>query len=92
MTDTDILTILKTDIQVSSSALDTYLSNIITAARGYIAKEGIVLADTIEDGMLVEMYAAYMYRRRREENAAMPRMLRWALNNRLMSQRRVTDG
>lgn len=92
MTDTDILTILKTDIQVSSSALDTYLSNIITAARGYIAKEGIVLADTIEDGMLVEMYAAYMYRRRREENAAMPRMLRWALNNRLMSQRRTTDG
>ena len=92
MTDTDILTILKTDIQVSSSALDTYLSNIITAARGYIAKEGIVLADTIEDGMLVEMYAAYMYRRRREENATMPRMLRWALNNRLMSQRRTTDG
>ena len=92
MTDTDILTILKTDIQVSSSALDTYLSNIITAARGYIAKEGIVLADTIEDGMLVEMYAAYMYRRRREENVAMPRMLRWALNNRLMSQRRTTDG
>ena len=92
MTDTDILTILKTDIQVSSSALDAYLSNIITAARGYIAKEGIALADTIEDGMLVEMYAAYMYRRRREENVAMPRMLRWALNNRLMSQRRVTDG
>ena len=42
--------------------------------------------------MLVEMYAAYLYRRRREENVQMPRMLRWALNNRLFSQKGEADG
>ena len=41
----------------------------------------------MDDAVLVEMYAAYLYRRRREENAAMPRMLRYALNNRLLSEK-----
>lgn len=60
---------------------------LITAARSYISREGITLTESVEDGMLVEMYAAYLYRRRREENVQMPRMLRWALNNRLFSQK-----
>ena len=85
MTDQDILAILKVDLQVSSSALDTYLQSIIAAAKDFIVKEGIHLQSTTEDGLLVEMYAAYLYRRRREENIQMPRMLRWALNNRLFS-------
>ena len=85
MTDQDILAILKVDLQVSSSALDTYLQSIIAAAKDFIVKEGIHLQSTAEDGLLGEMYAAYLYRRRREENIQMPRMLRWALNNRLFS-------
>lgn len=76
-----VLPILKVDLQVSRTALDTYLTSLIQAAMQYITKEGITL--TPDDYMLVEMYAAYLYRKRREENAAMPRMLRWALNNRL---------
>lgn len=91
MTDAEILTILKTDLQVSSQALDTYLQSLILASRGFIEKEGIALAADAEDAMLVEMYAAYLYRRRREENAQMPRMLRWALNNRLLSQKGTAD-
>lgn len=87
MTDSDILVILKIDLQISSAALDSYLSTLITAARGYIRTEGITLSGGAEDGMLVEMYAAYLYRRRREENVQMPRMLRWALNNRLMKEK-----
>lgn len=90
--DEDILEILKVDLQVSSSALDLYLLVLITSARAYIAQEGITLADTAQDAMLVEMYAAYLYRRRREENVQMPRMLRWALNNRLFSQKGAADG
>lgn len=92
LTDEDILEILKVDLQVSSSALDLYLLVLITSARAYIAQEGITLEDTAQDAMLVEMYAAYLYRRRREENVQMPRMLRWALNNRLFGQKGAADG
>lgn len=92
LTDEDILEILKVDLQVSSSALDLYLLVLITSARAYITQEGIMLTDTAQDAMLVEMYAAYLYRRRREENVQMPRMLRWALNNRLFSQKGEADG
>lgn len=92
MTDAEILTVLKIDLQVSSAALDVYLEPLISAAKDYITTEGIHLSDSYSDSMLVEMYAAYLYRRRREENAQMPRMLRWALNNRLMQQRGRADG
>lgn len=87
MTNADILTILKIDLQVSSTALDTYLNGLIGAAKEYIATEGITLTESEGDAQLVEMYAAYLYRRRREENVQMPRMLRWALNNRLFSEK-----
>ena len=82
-----ILTALKVDLQISTSAMDTYLGQLIAAAQSYITQEGVVLTDSIGDGMLVEMYAAYLYRKRREENVSMPRMLRWTLNNRLFSQK-----
>lgn len=87
MADADVLKILKLDLQISVNSLDDYLLTIIQAARNFIANEGITLTDDISDMMLVEMYAAYLYRKRREENAAMPRMLRWNLNNRLLSEK-----
>lgn len=97
MTEDGILTMLKNDLQISVTQYDAYLSNLIALAKAAIQKEGIVLKDlmqdgeskgiTVEDGMLVQMYAAYLYRKRREENAAMPRSLRYALNNRLFSQK-----
>ena len=87
MTDDEILKILKIDLQVSSTALDTYLNGLIGAAKEYISTEGITLTGSAGDDQLVEMYAAYLYRRRREENVQMPRMLRWALNNRLFSEK-----
>ena len=87
MTDDEILKILKIDLQVSSTALDAYLNSLIGAAKEYISTEGITLTESVGDAQLVEMYAAYLYRRRREENVQMPRMLRWALNNRLFSEK-----
>lgn len=103
MTDEEILTVLKADLQISTEKMDPYLGKVIEAARSYIRTEGITLDCSAGDGMLVEMYAAYLYRRRREENVAMPRrreenvamprMLRWALNNRLFSEKaRTADG
>lgn len=95
MNEQDILKILKTDLQINVEAYDVYLGNLIELARAAIEKEGIVLDDTsVNHGMLVEMYAAYLYRKRREEQATMPRSLRYALNNELFAQkgRRKSDG
>ena len=93
MTDSEILVILKIDLGISSTALDQYLQLLIDSARAFIAEEGIVLDDSSSsDGTLVEMYAAYLYRKRREETEAMPRMLRWALNNRLFAQKGDPNG
>ena len=87
MNDGDILKILKADLQIAVDKLDDYLLVLIQSARQFITQEGIKLSENVDDGLLVEMYAAYLYRRRREENTAMPRMLRWALNNRLFSEK-----
>lgn len=86
MTNAEILTILKVDLQISTTSLDAYLTNLISAAKEYIGTEGVTLGESTGDALLVEMYAAYLYRRRREENVEMPRMLRWALNNRLLEE------
>ena len=50
-----------------------------------IAREGVALTDSIEDAQLVILYAAYLFRKR-ATNEGMPRMLRWALNNRIFSR------
>ena len=85
---TDKLKLLKLDLQITTTAYDELLSQMISSAEGMIAREGIVLdSKKAEDTQLVVMYAAYLYRRRRDENPAMPRMLRFALNNRLFSQK-----
>lgn len=90
MTDKEILVPLKIDLQISSAQLDGYLLKLVETAKQFIGTEGIALRDDVPDGMLVEMYAAYLYRHRRE-NAPMPRALRYALNNRLFSEKaRVT--
>lgn len=86
MTETDILAILKVDLHLSSSMLDQTLTALIKQARSAITREGITLGNNVDDAMLIEQYAAYLYRQRRE-NTAMPRYLRWMLNNRLLQQK-----
>ena len=92
MADVLILTLLKIDLDISTDRRDEYLRSLICAARGFIALEGITLTDSYDDGILVEMYAAYLYRKRRESNPVMPRMLRWALNCRLMGGEVTANG
>lgn len=89
MTDETILTMLKANLQIMpvNTLQDEYLNSLITTAKQMITREGITLADTVEDGQLVVMYAAYLYRKRAEDAPIMPRMLRYALNNRLFSQK-----
>ena len=89
MTDETILTMLKANLQImpENTLQDEYLNSLITAAKQMITREGITLADTVEDGQLVVMYAAYLFRKRADDAPVMPRMLRYALNNRLFSQK-----
>ena len=89
MTDETILAMLKINLQIiaGNTLQDEYLRNLIATARQMITREGIMLTDSIEDGNLVVMYAAYLYRKRADDAPVMPRMLRYALNNRLFSQK-----
>lgn len=89
----DVLSMLKMDLQISASQYDEYLMNMIRLSEKEIKKEGIVIEESetsgfsIEDGMLIQMYAAYLYRKRKEQVVAMPRSLRYMLNNTLFSQK-----
>lgn len=90
MTDAELLTMLKTDVEIiaANTTKDEYLGQLITAAKQYITREGATLSlDQMEDCNLVVMYAAWLYRKRAEDAPAMPRMLRWALNNRIFSEK-----
>nr|DAY16148.1 MAG TPA: Head Tail Connector Protein [Caudoviricetes sp.] len=94
MTNAEILTMLQVDLGelYPNEQRAAYLTQAISAAQAFITREGVALTDSIEDGQLVEMYAAYLVRKR-ATTEPMPRMLRWALNNRLFSQKaQVYDG
>lgn len=78
----DVMTLLKIDLGIIGDAYDPLLSQLINAAKEFITKEGVSLTESAEDTQLVVMYASYLYRKRATDEG-MPRMLRWALNNRL---------
>ena len=79
-----ILMMLKEDLGINTSKRDRYLLNLMQAAKAYIKHEGIDLTLDYGDCVLVEMYAAALYRSRKKDNFTMPRMLRFALNNRAL--------
>lgn len=87
MDNESILKILKTDLEISGTSRDEMLGNMIDLAKAAIEREGIKLNETTDDGMLIVKYAAFLYRKRREDVVAMPRSLRYLLNNRLFSEK-----
>ena len=92
MTAAELLSMTKLNLEIptGNTSFDSYIGNLITAARQMITREGITLTDSIEDGNLIVMYAAYLYRKRADSAPVMPRMLRYALNNRLFSEKVAT--
>ena len=87
MTDADKLAMLKIDLGITNNHYDERLKQYLTFAANEIKREGIkLLADDLTDDNLQIMYAAWMWRKR-QDGDEMPRMLRYALNNRLMSQK-----
>lgn len=89
--DKRILDLTKFSLQISSDAYDDYLSALIDLAKDSIKTEGIVLLESNEDEMLVVMYTDYLYRQKKDSNKEMPRCLRYALNNKLFSQKARDD-
>lgn len=92
MTAQEMLQLLKVDLQISSNAYDEYLQTLLEAAQAYITTERASLTSSVGDCMLIIQYAAYLYRFRRAELTAMPRPLRWALNNRIFSEKGKING
>ena len=93
MTDSQILEMLKVNLGISATAYDERLSMLIDAAKREIAREGITLEATPEagDANLILMYADWLWRKR-DTGEGIPRMLRYALNNRLFAEKTAEGG
>lgn len=88
MTSEEKLALLKQDLQMLTSANDEFLKSLITTSESAIQREGITLVENDMDiDMAVVQYAAYLFRKRASSETAMPRFLRYRLNNILFSQK-----
>lgn len=88
MTDAELLTMLKADLQILTTAFDTYLGQLIEVAQTEIEREGITLSSSdVADCHLIVMYSAWLYRKRASQETIMPQMLRYRLNNRLFQEK-----
>lgn len=86
MTLFEMLTALKIDLGITTDRYDERLGQLLESAQKQISDEGVSLQDNVADGNLVVMYAAWMWRRR-DTGEGMPRMVRYALNSRVVRER-----
>lgn len=95
-----LLKMLEVDLDLMTDYMDeesrqsktTQLVQYILTAIAFIEREGIVLdCGKIDDCLLVTMYASWLYDKRKDGVAIMPRMLRYNLNNRLFDQKGKED-
>ena len=93
-----MLTMLKTDLGImTTTAYDTRLTQLLTAAQKAIIREGASTLDASDDldQQLIVMYAAWLWRKRDGmmgntqsfDATTMPRMLRLAINNRVFGEK-----
>ena len=88
MTTEQILAMVKTDLGISTTTrYDDRLKQNIETAKIEIEREGATLdLDNIDHVNIVAMYAEWLWRRR-DTGSGMPRMIRYALNNLVFSQK-----
>lgn len=90
MTADEMLTALKIDLKMTptGTAYDDLLNPLLVSAADYITREGATLNTngSYEDAMLVVGYAAFLFRQRDSGDTELPRWLRYALNNRILSE------
>lgn len=83
----ELLILLKNDLQLMTTANDNYLTLLLGQAAVAIQQEGIILGTDQQSAGVQVQYAAWLFRKRASDNTAMPRFLRWQLNNMLMVQK-----
>lgn len=76
----EMLEMLKVDLGIMTDVYDTRLTQYLEYAKGRIEEEG---ADVCARSELIVMYAGWLWRRR-DTGDGMPRMLRYALNNKVL--------
>ena len=82
-----LLSALKIDLGITTNAYDERFVQYIRSSYEAITEEGIILdVLSMKDQQLVVLYSAWMWRKR-DNGEGMPRMIRYALNNRLFSQK-----
>jgi len=82
-----LLAMLKNDLGMLHTQQDTFLKDLLQLAETYMADEGIPdIEDNIRDNGIIVMYAAYLFRKRTKDDNGMPRMLRYALNKRILKK------
>lgn len=86
MTADVLLPALKIDLGITSTGYDSRLLFYLNNAMEQIRREGVTFTDSIGDQQLVISYAAWTWRRR-DTGEGMPRMVRYALNNRVMQEK-----
>lgn len=86
MTPEALLSKMKLDLGISSDAFNKRLTDKLSSAIQRIQAEGCTLTDSESDQDLVLMYAEWLWLHR-IDGAAMPRMIRYALNNRVLGPR-----
>lgn len=83
----NLLTALKTDLGIVATDYDERLNQYLNVAKQEITREGATLDESVDsDAQLIVMYASWMWRRR-DTGEGMPRMIRYALNNRVFSEK-----
>mgnify|MGYP004651972839 FL=1 len=84
------LTVLKQNLQMPpTNANNEYLKVLLKQAASLMTREGIVDDDSFDYYMAKIDYAAFLFRKRanKDSSLAMPRSLRYELNNILWSQK-----
>lgn len=83
----NLLAALKVDLGLVTTGYDERLNEYIESAKTEIARQGATLDLTDQDdAMLVVQYASWMWRKR-DTGEGMPRMVRYALNNRIFAEK-----
>ena len=91
MNPTEMLSMMKIDLGITTNAYDARLAQTLQIAEANIKGEGAVTlnpSSSLSDANLVLMYAEWLWRRR-DSMITMPRMLRWQLNNRVFREVRA---
>lgn len=91
MNDTAILALVRANLENPAPAVNDFLLHLIHTAEERIEQTGIDIdASSTSDMDLIVMYASYLYRKRKTDEP-MPRMLRLAINDRLLAQKGNVD-